>query len=231
MSSEVFLASATVSGVVRCDRLSPASTWPVDWQTRPSLVRSYKAELQPVVQHASSRVVLLSVMAFEDFRQVGFGPMCTSEVGGSSLLPLGSSSPMVAQIWLEVAYISPVGNGYNVSLPEVMAKGFRFDGSASTFVLESSIPLAPKPLKFCNRMLNNSRFAKMDDSLIAEAVLLTSAPLGPLGFGLSLLSLLFGEIVAKTLPENIHGPVIASAVVPKTPPASGILRKGFLKPA
>jgi hypothetical protein len=43
---------------------------------------------------------------FED-RQVGFGPVCTSVVGGSSLLPLGSaccgsSSLLVAQIWLEV---------------------------------------------------------------------------------------------------------------------------------
>lgn len=45
-SLEVFLATATASGMVRRDGLSMGSTWIVNWHTRPSLVRS---ELHSVV--------------------------------------------------------------------------------------------------------------------------------------------------------------------------------------
>ncbi|GLT60775.1 hypothetical protein SLA2020_335270 [Shorea laevis] len=89
-SPEVFLATTTASSVVRHDRLSLASEWPVNRHIGPSPVRSDKANLQLVVQHTSPKVVLLPVTAFED-RQVGFGSVCTGVVEGSSLLPLGST--------------------------------------------------------------------------------------------------------------------------------------------
>jgi hypothetical protein len=138
--------------------------------------------------------------------------VCTCEVSGSSLLLLGStccgsSSSVVAQI-------SPIGSGSDVSLLEVMAKGFWFDGSALTIVLVSQILPAPKPLKFYNQKLKDNRFAKMDDSLIAKAVsAIIASPASPLGFGLSPLPLSSSEIIAKTLPKNIHGLATVSAVV------------------
>jgi hypothetical protein len=97
-----------------------------------------------------------------------------------------------------------VGSGSNVSLLEVKTEGLQVDGFASTVVLESLIPPAPKPLKFYNQKLKDSRCTKMDDSLITEAVSATSAlPASPLGFSLSPLSLPSSEIVAKISPKNI----------------------------
>jgi hypothetical protein len=104
-SPEVFLATATMSCVVRHDGLSPASEWPVDWHTRPSWVRSDKAELQLIVQHASPEVVLLPVTSFEDrqvrvwsgvhkcSRRVLFAPSGFACCGSSSL----SGSPDLAR--------------------------------------------------------------------------------------------------------------------------------------
>jgi hypothetical protein len=78
------------------------------------------------------------------------------------------------------------------------------------------------PLKIYNNKLKDSRFAKIDDSLIAEAVSAISDPLVvPLGFGLSPLSPPPGEFIAKT----------SSVVVRKTSTARGILRRGFLNPS
>lgn len=79
-----------------------------------------------------------------------------------------------------------------------------------------------------NRKLKDSRFLKMDYSLIAKAVLVINAPpVVPLDFGLSLLSLPSVKITSHTLSEVTHGLTIVCC--PENPPVTGILQRGFLK--
>ncbi|KAE8055836.1 hypothetical protein FH972_012654 [Carpinus fangiana] len=102
--------------------------------------------LQQLRLLTSPELVMLLVTAFERSLPVGFGSV-------------------VAHTWSVVAQMSPVGSGSIVSLPEVMVEGFWFDGYALTVVSKPPIPPAPKPLKFYNRKLKDSGFAKMDPSL------------------------------------------------------------------
>lgn len=109
-----------------------------------------------------------------------------------------------------------------------MVEGFWFAGYALTVVSEPPIPPAPKPLNFYNQKLKDSRFVNMDVNLIAEGVTATSTPLAvPLGSGLSLLSMLFGEIAAKTSLAIIHIPPIVRSF-PENPLARGVLQPVLL---
>jgi hypothetical protein len=93
-------------------------------------------------------------------------------------------------------------------------------------------PFQGRPLKFYNRKLKDSRFSKMDDSLITESVSVISAPpVVPLGFGPSSLSSPSIMIGAQTLSEVSHDPANASVVFQKTPLMRGILRRAFLRPS
>lgn len=75
---------------------------------------------------------------------------------------------------------------------------------------------ATKPVKCYNRRTKDSRFSKMDDSLIAEAMMMFTPKVLP--------TIVFPEPFVK-LEANVK------AVVRKSPPARGFLWRGFLRPS
>jgi hypothetical protein len=81
----------------------------------------------------------------------------------------------------------------------------------------SPIEVVTKPVKCFNCKTKDSRFLKMDDSLIAEALsMFTALPVLP----------------TVVLPEpSVNLAAIVKADVRKSPPAMGLLRQGFLGPS
>jgi hypothetical protein len=105
---------------------------------------------------------------------------------------------------------APVGLGPKSSAE---AGGVQLDGEASPIQCSpvgttiSSAP-KPKPLKFYNRKSKDSRFSKMDDSLITEAVSVFNAPPDESSSAEPAPLLLFVKIAGQTSPEVAHDPVI-----------------------
>jgi hypothetical protein len=75
-----------------------------------------------------------------------------------------------------VSWLSLVGLGSNVGLPEIMSPCHIDDPNVPT-VLASLTLLVPLSLKMYNRKRRDGKFAKMDNNLIAKAVTASSTAL------------------------------------------------------
>lgn len=112
-----------------------------------------------------------------------------------------------------------------VSLSELLVERAQATDFVLTVVVVPPIPPKPKPSKRCNRKLKDSKFVKMDQSLIAEAVAMFSAsPVAPLGLGLSSL---LAESIAQSPQVSSHVSTTVSGAIQKSSPIRDFFPAGF----